>query len=192
MNKIQRITPEEIVTRAIPVRPLTSIAERECVARHAQDVPADGHILEIGCLYGGMTAVLGIAAPTATITVIDDFSWHPSDDVPTSPELLLENMRKVGLPESRFNVLAGDSREIGARWNGDFDLCWIDGGHSYEYVILDLIQFGGRSNVIAIHDYGNPHWASIQKAVEEFLYLKNGLYSLLEVVDTVAILKANR
>jgi predicted O-methyltransferase YrrM len=185
---IKRITPEEIVTRAMPVRPLTSIAERECVARHAMDVPAQGSILEIGCLYGGMTAVLGIAAPTAKITVMDDFSWHPSDDVPTSKALLLENMQKVGLSPDQFNVMEGDSRVFGATWNGTFDMCWIDGGHSYEYVFLDLIQFGGRSNVIAIHDYGNPHWASIQKAVDEFLYLKNGLYSIVEVVDTVAIL----
>lgn len=186
---MKKLTVDEIVTRALVVRPLTEIPERECVARLALEVPAKGEILEVGCLYGGMTAILGLAAPEAHITVIDNFSWHPEDDVPTSPELLMSNMKKVGLKEEQFTVLSGDSRIMGAGWNGSFDLCWIDGGHSYEYVFLDLLQFGGRSKVIAVHDYGNPFWQSIQKAVEDFLYLKNGLYFLDEVAGTVAVLR---
>ena len=109
--------------------------------------------------------------------------------MPTSKELLLRNLQSVGLDASQFTVLEADSRVLGAEWTGTIDMCWIDGGHSYEYVFLDLLQFGGRSRVIAVHDYGNPFWASIEKAVTDFLHLKNGIYYLEEVVDTVAIIK---
>src|SRR5689334_23592635 len=125
---LSKISDVKAVDKAQVVRPLTEINERECVARLAAEVPADGLIVEIGTLYGGMTAVMGLANKKAWITTIDDFSWHPGDDVPTSKELVMENMAKVGV--KRVEVLEGDSRVIGKTWNEPIDLVFIDGGHS--------------------------------------------------------------
>lgn len=183
-----KISDNFAVDQAQAVRPLTEVNERECVARLAEAVREDGLMVEIGCLYGGMTAVLGLANPKARIKTIDDFSWHPEDDVPTSAALLLENMAKVGV--NNVEVIEGDSRKIGPKWKEPIDLLWIDGGHSFDYVYSDLKNFGPHARVIALHDYNNPYWASIRQAVERFLG-NHPEFHLADVVGTVAVLRRN-
>ena len=99
---------KDVIKKAEAVRPLTEINERECLARVAGEVPDGGLIVEIGCLYGGTTAVLALAKPTAEVRVIDVFDWHPLDDVPTSPELLMQNMASIGVTNVILNKI-GDS-----------------------------------------------------------------------------------
>ena len=108
---LPRISDVDAVEIARVVRPLTDINERECVAKLAADVSPGGLIVEIGSLYGGMTAVLGLARPDAKIISIDDYSWHPADDVPTSKELLLANMKSVGVKNvTARERFAGDEK----------------------------------------------------------------------------------
>jgi precorrin-6B methylase 2 len=188
MSDLTRISNIEAVEKARVVRPLTEINERECVARLASEVFPDGIIIEIGCLYGGMTAVMGLANPQAKIICIDDFSWHPADDVPTSRDLLMKNMDSVGV--QNVNCFEGDSREIGKEWKAPTDLLWIDGGHSFDYVYADICNFGPHAQVIAVHDFDNPHWPDIRQAVEKFM-TKYPVWVLDEVVGTVAVLRRN-
>lgn len=183
---MDKISDVRAVNKAQVVRPLTDIDERECVARLAAEVPAGGLIVEIGALYGGMTAVMGLANKRAGIITIDDFSWHPADDVPTSKELVLENMAKVGL--HNVDVMEGDSRIIGKSWTEPIDLVFIDGGHSFDYVYPDLCNFAPHAKVVALHDYGNPFWKTIRQAVSQFLE-QNPDWELSEVVRTVAVLR---
>jgi hypothetical protein len=185
-NMNEKISDVEAVEKARVVRPLTEINERECVARLASEVPVDGIIFEIGCLYGGTTAVLGLANPKASLITIDDFSWHPEDDVPTSAELLYANMEKVGV--KNIELIQGDSREIGKYWSTPINLLWIDGGHSFEYVYQDISNFGPHAEVIALHDYDNPAWASIRQAVEKFI-AEHLQWRVDEVVGTVVVLR---
>jgi len=182
----KRISDVEAVEVARVVRPLTEINERECVARLASEVVPNGIIFEIGCLYGGMTAVMGLANPRASLITIDDFSWHPADDVATSAELLYANMQKVGV--KNVELIQGDSREIGKNWSSPIDLLWIDGGHSFDYVYQDICNFGIHAEVIALHDYGNPAWTSIRQAVEKFIAGHAG-WRIDEVVGTVVVLR---
>jgi hypothetical protein len=188
MIPTQKISDVEAVEKAKVVRPLTEINEREHMVKLAEEVIHDGLIVEIGCLYGGMTAVLGLANPQARIITMDDFSWHPSDDVETSPQLLLKNMDKVGV--KNVQVVRGDSRVIGKTWHEAIDLLWIDGGHSFDYVWQDLRNFGPHAQVIAVHDFDNPHWKDIRQAVERFLANRME-FRLAEVVGTVAVLRRN-
>ena len=183
---MDQISTNPAVNNAQVVRPLTEINERECVARLAAEVKAGGLMVEIGCLYGGMTAVMGLANPKAEIISIDDFSWHPNDDVPTSPELLMANMGRVGV--TNVQVITGDSREIGKIWDKQIDFLWVDGGHSFDYIYKDLCNFGPFAQVIAAHDYGNPYWPSIQEAVEKFVS-ENNVWEISEVAGTVVVLR---
>lgn len=183
---MDKISDVKAVDNAKTVRPLTSIDERECMARLAAVVKPGGLIVEIGALYGGMTGVLGLANKKARIITIDDFSWHPPDDVPTSASLLLANMDKIGV--HNVNVIQGDSREIGKSWTEPIDLCFIDGGHSFDYVYLDLCNFAPHSKVVALHDYDNPFWPTIRQAVEKFMR-KNPEWVISEVVGTVVVLR---
>lgn len=202
-DAMARISNVDAVEKARVIRPLTEVNERECLARLAAEVSPKGKIVEIGCLYGGMTAVIGLANPLVFVISIDDFSWHPSDDVPTSKELLYENMKKMGI--SIVTVIEGDSRQLGPKWkelskelfkqvdledksHSEIDLLWIDGGHSLDYVLADLSNFGPFAQVIAVHDYDNPHWMSIRMAVKHFIE-ENPEWSIAEVVGTVAVLR---
>ena len=185
-TNLPRISDVDAVENARALWPLTDINERECMAKLATEVPPGGLIVEIGSLYGGMTAVLGLARPEAKIVSIDDYSWHPADYVPTSMELLLANMKSVGVK----NVTAreGDSRAIGKTWKRKIDLLWIDGGHSYDYVHADLENFGPHAQVIAVHDYKNPAWVTIEKAINDFI-LDHPEWAISQVVGMVAVLR---
>lgn len=181
-----RISQIDAVEDARSLWPLTEINERECMAKLAEEVSPGGLIVEIGSLYGGMTAVLGLANPEAKIVSIDDYSWHPTGFPSTSKKLLVANMKKVGV--ANVTAREGDSREIGKTWKRKIDLLWIDGGHSYDYVHADLENFGPHAQVIAAHDYKNPAWATIEQAINEFIR-DHPEWSVSEVVGMVAVLK---
>lgn len=170
----------------IPEVATTTAEERELLSRLAKAVPADGLILEIGCLYGGTTEVLSKAAPKAKITSVDIFDWTP-DGYPTSTaDLFRENMKSVDA--KNVTLIEGDSREVGKRWNEPIDLLFVDGGHSYEFIYSDLFYFGKFADVIALHDYKNPSWQSIEKAIETFI-AKDRIWKIAEVVGMVCVLR---
>ena len=159
--------------------------ERQCLGELAQEV-GKGRIVEIGALYGGMTAVIALSNPDADITSIDEFSWTPEGYPTASKNLMSLNLRKVGV--DNVEILEGDSRQVGLGWSQPIDLLWIDGGHSYEFVYSDLIKFGPHAQVIALHDFGNPFWTSVANAVNDFLQ-GNHDFHISETVGTVVVLR---
>lgn len=176
-----------IVERAQEIYSITTEAERTCLAELAMEVPDQGLIVEIGCLYGGVTAVLAMASPFAAVIAIDDFSWHPETLPVNSPIVVMENMQKLGI--DNVTIIEGDSRTQYKHWSRKIDLLWIDGGHSFEYVSSDLFNFAKWCQVIALHDYKNPEpWMGITKAVTLFLE-KNPDWKMEKVVDMVCVLR---
>lgn len=164
----------------------TSAEERALLERLSAEVPAGGQIVEIGCLYGGTTAVLALANPAAWVTSIDDFSWTPPGYPDVSPEHTRENLSKVGA--FNVDVVKADSREACKEWKKHINLLWVDGGHSFEFVYSDLYNFGKFADVIAVHDYKNPAWASIEKAIETFM-AKFPVWRITEVIGMIAVLR---
>jgi precorrin-6B methylase 2 len=173
-------------TQTEAIYSITTDEERACLAALAADVPGGGLILEVGTLYGGTTAVLALCAPTARVVTMDDYSWHPETLPLNSPELVRENLERVGA----FNVdiRKGDSRRMWQDWERPIDLLWIDGGHSFEFVYSDLFNFGKFADVIALHDYDNPMWPTIRKAVETFI-AKFPIWRIDNVVGMVVTLR---
>jgi len=155
------ITPIDVIYS------ISTDEERECLASLAREVKQRGLILEVGTLYGGVTAVLALAAPTSGVVTIDDFSWHPEGLPVNSAASVYSSLHDAGIKNVR--IIEGDSRDIARAWNTNIDLLWIDGGHSYEYVYSDLFHFGQYAEVIALHDYKNPLWPTIEKAIDVFL-----------------------
>jgi precorrin-6B methylase 2 len=176
----------EFVKKASKVPTLTSIEERELLSKLAQEVKPGGLIVEIGALYGGVTAVLALSAPEAQVITIDNFSWHPDGFPETSPKLLLENMAIVDV--HNVKVIHATSQEASLNWNKHVDLLWIDGGHDFKTVYFDLYTYGQFANVIALHDYGNPAWSGVQRAINIFLSRDKGWY-FDKSVELVAVLR---
>jgi hypothetical protein len=117
---------------------------------------------------------------------VDDFSWSPIPEKPASAERLQHNLEAHDLGHA--TILEGDSRITGKDWTEPIDFLFIDGGHSYEYVLADISNFGPHARLIACHDYGNPSWPSIARAVGVFLK-EYPAYYLAEVVGTLALLR---
>lgn len=169
-----------------PIMTLTTERERAQLEKLAREVPEGGLILEIGTLYGGITSLIALAAPQATVYSVDNFSWSPEGYPENSPQLVVQNMDKVGV--NNAVLMAGDSRVLCKTWDKHIDFLWIDGGHSFEYVYSDLYNFSKFADVIALHDYGNESWPTIQKAVEIFLDA-NPEWEQDSVVDLVCTLR---
>lgn len=182
MNLSSQISNPSIYT-------LTSEEERKCLSELAKEVPENGVILEIGALYGGVTSILALSAPYATVFTIDNFSWHPEGYPKTSKALLLDNMKSLDIANVR--VIEGKSRDEAIRWKRHINLLWIDGGHDFKSVYFDLNYFAHFSEVIALHDYDNPAWKDIRQAVEVFLSQidEKRIWYLDKVVGMVAVLR---
>lgn len=178
----------DILTEIAKVAPSwTEANERQYLYLLAGTVKSGGLIVEIGCLYGGATAVLCKGAPDANIVSIDEFSWHPEGYGQASPERVMQNMQTLGIANN--SIIVGDSRLEGPKWNKEIDFLWIDGGHSYEFIKSDLLHFSPYARLIACHDYGNPHWASVNQAIDEFLVEQGEFWEKSEVVGTVVVLR---
>ncbi len=162
--------------------------EREVLAKYAEQVPEGGVILEIGALYGGVTAILALSAPNALVVSIDNFSWTPEGYPKASLSLMSENLKRLGI--NNFQIIEATSIEAYATWNTHIDFLWIDGGHDFNSVYYDLSHYSTYTNLIALHDYDNPAWPSIREAVEKFLSLNND-FKIIEVVGMVVVLKRN-
>lgn len=171
----------------LPIPAWTSVAERRLLSELAKQVPDGGVILEIGGLYGGTTAVLALSNPKAQIFTMDDFSWTP-EGYPVASKMRFEsNMASLNIR----NVIAleGDSKVLISHWNKKINLLWIDGGHSFSYVYSDLYNYSKYTNVIALHDYKNPAWDTIEKAINIFLNKYHDTWEFAENVEMVAVLR---
>jgi protein-L-isoaspartate O-methyltransferase len=80
-----------------------------------------------------------------------------------------ENLENAQIPNWRYEMLVGNSAEIGkADWE-PLDLIFIDGSHSYEGVLADVESWMPHlkeDGVIAFHDYGDP-LHNVTPAVDE-------------------------
>jgi precorrin-6B methylase 2 len=165
----------------------TTATERAALAALASGVPADGLIVEIGGLYGGTTSVLALANPDARVLTIDEFSWHPATDrPPASAAGLRAEMARIGA--ANVEVLEGDSKLLGPKWNGAIDLLFIDGGHNFDSVHADLENFAGHARMIACHDYGNRAWPSVDQAIRAYLG-SHPEWAIALIADTLVILR---
>lgn len=149
-------------------------------------VPEHGLMVEVGALYGGVTAEMLLAAPkSARLIVVDDFSWTPDGCETASVDVLRRNLKKMKI--KNFEIIEGDSRLIGGSWEQPIDYLRIDGGHSYDFVRSDLETFGVHASVISLHDYGNPFWKTIDQAISDFLRAHEN-YAFEKNVGTEAVL----
>lgn len=138
-----------------------------------------GRIVEIGRFKGGSTFVMAAAKAPGSTLVSYDLHVALRDDL-QGPDLdreLKEALDRYELSDG-VRLLVGDSRAVELP-DGEVDLLFVDGDHSYEGAAADLerwsplVRPGGH---LVIHDavdtggYGTVY-PGVQRAVDEILEL---------------------
>lgn len=139
-------------------------------------------IAEIGSWVGDSACAMYQAFPESKITCVDTFSGAPGDATFTFSR---QADMEAGCEESVYKAFLGNTQHFNPRlFKMDslsaarslasreelFDLIYIDADHRYEGVKADieawlpLVKDGG---IICGHDYGDPQFPGVEKAVRE-------------------------
>jgi len=185
-----------------PPSPVTGIpgwetpAEEQALIEYARRVPSPGVIVEIGAEYGRSAAAFASATldkPT-TIVSVDLF---PGD--------LLEhhrtNLRAAGLLSGTWQVV-GDSKTVAfpAETNAGVDLLFIDGDHTYEGALADLVRWTPlvkEGGFLLVHDCAcatNPtphylHFEVTRALYKWFTEIYPGQWESIESVDSMLVFR---
>lgn len=143
-----------------------------------------GNYLEVGCLSGRSSIVIGSGAKENgaqlfCIDIWDSGEWAViADEIgsrasryPKRPEnistIFRDNMKKFGLQKTVISIM-DRSENVLKGWSESLRFIHIDGCHEYEFVKKDtewknhLVKGG----VICFHDY-QESWPGVKKAVDE-------------------------
>ncbi len=174
-------------------RGMLTDAEREALVKYARDVRfgldyggVTATIINIGVEYGASLVCLRHGNPTATIIGVD---------IDTSQcEARTAKLVKM------------DSAEFGRQWEmytdrKEIDLLFVDGDHSYEGVVRDLVwtTYVRPSGYVIFHDcYDWPPappktehgiCPGVNRAVEEWFQANQDVFTEREFVDTMRIFR---
>lgn len=161
-------------------------------------------MFEIGTFDGRTTLNLAVNAPgDARIYTLD---LPPDNAAETQLPIDPDDRRYIDKPatgarflqapeSARITQLYGDSATFEySPYNGRMDLVFVDGSHSYEYVLHDsrcaLELLRDRGGTILWHDYGT--WLGVTRALNE-LHLADPRYKGLRRIQgtALAILEVN-
>jgi predicted O-methyltransferase YrrM len=116
-------------------------------------LPGPAYVVEIGTGKG--CSLLNIACGLSMHEDAHIWSIDLMDKSLDIPEKLAE----TGIPAGRYDLLFGDSVEIGAGWKVPLDLVYFDGNHSDIGVSRDITSWTPhicRGGIAVFDDYGNP------------------------------------
>lgn len=143
-----------------------------------------GDYIEIGCLSGRSSIVIGLEAKKSNaqlscIDIWDSGEWvaiakeigEGASKYPKRPEnisnVFRDNVEKFGL-QGTITPIMDRSENVLKRWTKPLRFVHIDGCHEYEFVKRDTewkrhLMVGG---IICFHDYLEA-WPGVQRAVDE-------------------------
>lgn len=148
-------------------------------------------VLEIGSFLG-KSAIFFASQPTVKmVTCIDRFEVFETDD----DGALVQFVKDAGIPNpfyhafianitaagyvTRVRPLRGTSQNVLKRLLGySFDLIYIDGDHSYEGCLADILACQRLTNKVICGDDYAPRWPGVMRAVSD-MYLDHSVDGVL-------------
>lgn len=143
-----------------------------------------GDYLEVGCLLGRSSIVIGLEAKENGAQLFCVDIWDSGEWAVIANEIGVRTSRYPKRPENIYNIFRDNMKRIGLQnvvvsimdrsetvlrdWSESLRFMHIDGCHEYEFVKKDtewknhLVKDG----VICFHDY-HKIWPGVKKAVDE-------------------------
>lgn len=136
-------------------------------------VECGGNILELGSLVGKSSVILAQAAAIngKIVMCADLFPYNLEYfNAEDKEHLIIGDTLKEFRDNTKdykniytLKIDHGDLRDILV---GRFGMVYVDGDHSFARVLADICYGGYVSDVIAVHDYGNPDTPDVQLCVD--------------------------
>lgn len=141
----------------------------------ASTTQADGCIVEIGAFKGKSTAWLAEAARRTgkRLVSIDPHLFGSHDE-------FMKTVKRFDIG-SVATLIPSLSHDAGKDWSGPIAFLWIDGGHDYECVrqdILDFVPHVQPGGVVVFDDVDPQQFPSVVRAVEELMHTNPAFTSL--------------
>jgi predicted O-methyltransferase YrrM len=149
------------------IRGTTSSRECRLLAYLARTAPAEGVIIEIGCLIGKSTAwLIEGACRRANPTPVVSIDPHLYD----TWEEFQDTVRRFDLSQRGLEVHRDLSHCVARTWTRPISLLWVDGCHEYEADCQDIDDFvphvlpGGW---VVFDDAAGGHFPGAERAIAE-------------------------
>jgi len=154
-------------------------------------------IVEIGSYMGRSTILMALALrdsmnSESRVYAVDPFVGSTEHDSKSTFGTFENHVTEIGV-DDYIHVIKSTSQLAAEKWSisDKIDFLWIDGGHEYEYISMDL-SFWYRhvrpGAVIAVHDAGGfkntGQFMGVRKAVREYMFGKLVLkdYSMIDSI----------
>lgn len=150
-------------------------------------------IVEIGSFLG-LSASVFVENSHDSVVVYCIDTWDNSDmGYETEKDTYKEFIKNMSVPIAyeRIIPIRGNSVDIGKTWNTPIDLLFIDGNHSKEFVLSDLINFVPHikpGGVLLMHDY--TYNCGVKPAFDQ--YSENNVFKNSGVLKASSILRAEK
>jgi len=159
----------------------------EVYRNFVQEIPNNGHIIEIGSWKGKSAAFLAVeianSGKNIRLDCIDTWlgspneSYHQNDIYVKNNELYELFLRNIEPIKNYINVIRMNSIDAAKFYsNSSIDIVFIDACHDYTCVRDDIntwmpkVKNGG---ILSGHDYCPDHWHGVKQAVDEILGVDN-------------------
>lgn len=153
----------KIIKRTQKIKGFLKEGQMRVIYPFIRDMDANGLLVEIGTYHGRSTHFFSLVNPKIKILTIDALSTDNKEQALIDP--------KVISGSNIFQVI-GKSYDILATFNWTIDTLFVDGDHSHEATLDDLVGWSVHLRVggyIIVDDYNEQYWPGVVSATDKFI-----------------------